>query len=136
MPNMNTEEILREVENEIKEKEMETEFPLFSETTKEPLPFCEPTQFDAAKLKKETYRAMMVWDTSVDSLDKAAGLKGKVKKLLNKMAIHSMNSHMVSQNAFNASVVEALLQVNQLAEENKALKEEIELLKSEIEKLK
>ena len=61
-----------------------------------------------------------------------------------------MNSHMISQNAFNTSVINALLQVNKLAEENsnmlkrnaemleeiRRMQEEIGTLKKEIEILK
>lgn len=150
MQEINVEKIMEEVRKDIKERGIQEEPVRFREAYEEELPFVIPTQFDMETLHNETLNAMALWDTSVEPLTNAAGLKGKVKKILNKLAIHSMNSHMISQNAFNTSVINALLQINKLAEENsnmlkknaemlaenKKMQEEIGTLKKEIEILK
>lgn len=136
MQEIDVDEIMREVRADIDKRDIKENPIRFREAYEDELPFVWPQNFDQKILHDETMNAMALWDTSVEPLDNAVGLKGKVKKMLNRMAIYSMKTHMVSQNAFNTSVINALMQVNKLAEENKNMQGEIKQLKSEIEELR
>lgn len=130
-----SEQLLDEIKSELEQKSIHEEVVPFREKAEESL-FVMPMAYDDEVLKNEIVNAMALWDTSVEPLTNANGIKGKIKTLLNKAARVSMNSHMTSQNAFNVSVVNALLQLEQLAKENQELQNRVKTLEHEIEKLK
>lgn len=136
MQSIDVEKIMSEIRSEIKEKGI-TEEPLpFHDPYETELPFAIPQHFDKDELHNETINAMALYDTAVQPIRQAAGMKGLVKKILNKMAFYSMNSHMISQNTFNIAVVNALLQVNALAADNEVLQKKVDTLQQEIDALK
>lgn len=136
MQQIDIEQIMNEIREEIKEKGI-TETPLpFRDPYETELPFAMPQSFSKEELHNETINAMALYDTAIQPITCASGIKGFIKKILNKIAFFSMNTHMVSQNTFNIAVVNALLQVNALAEENQKLQDQVERLEREISKLK
>lgn len=127
---------MSEVQSDIDQRGMQKAPVCFEKTGCDRLPFIWPQEFDGERLHQETVNAMALWDTSIQPLNNSGGLKGKIKKMLNRIAIYSVRTHMISQNAFNVSVVSALMQVNKLAEDNKNMRKEIQILKSEVEELR
>ena len=136
MQQIDVEQIMNEIRKEIKEKGIEEQLTPFRDLYETELPFAIPSEFSMDELHNETVNAMALYDTAIQPIHQVSGIKGMIKKLLNKAAYFSMNTHMVSQNTFNIAVVNALLQVNALAEDNRKMQEEIDELKKELDQFK
>ena len=136
MQQIDVEQIMSEIREEIKERGICEEPIPFRDPYEDELPFSIPQQFSKEELYNETINAMALYDTALQPITQASGIKGLIKKILNKMAFYSMNTHMISQNTFNIAVVNALLEVNALADENRKLAQKVKELQDEIEILK
>lgn len=80
MQGIDVDEIMREVRADIDKRDIKENPIRFREAYEDELPFVWPQNFEQKILHDETMNAMALWDTSVEPLDNAVGLKRESKK--------------------------------------------------------